>query len=107
MFCYNALDNKFFHTNNENYLKDIWICEVHKGLDSSTILETWHVLSNSTDYIYKRNVNDIYLPAEEVHKKRHCYFTNISLDFNRKTLTNIIIPADICVLLSSGAPFKP
>lgn len=107
MFCYNALDNKFFHTNNSGYLKDLCICEVHKGLDISTILETWHVLSDDTDYIYKRPLNDIYLSPEEVCYNRRIYFTNLSLCFDKRILTNLIIPSDIYMLMASAAPFKP
>lgn len=103
MLCYDAMQNKFFRTNDKLYLRDQYVCKATQGIDNTLIIEKWTLSDTGEEVLYKRTGTAIYENTTSVNYDRESYFAAIHNTTN-KYITQIILPPELFIILNINAP---
>lgn len=103
MLCYDAVQNKFFRTNDKLYLREPYICKATQGIDNTLIIEKWTLSDTGEEVLYKRTGTAIYENTTSVNYDRESYFAVIHNTTN-KYITQIILPPELFTILNINAP---
>jgi len=106
MLCYDSFKNEFFNTDNTNYIHDLFMCEVIKGIDDTIVIENWYIPDKQEQIIYKRTIDTLFSSADSINKMREFYFELQYKKSNiRKNINSIIIPPKMYIMLQGSSKF--